>query len=1494
MALLLGIGALGALACSSAIAQSQSCATVASGGEQNSPIAAPACVVGELAPSKVLLLPITLPTDGSHASIGAFLEAEGELELCLLGADGARLQCRRGTGEVMLVDLVGTGTGGHSVHLRQDGSEATRFRLELGLAAPEADEAEPNDTLAQASPMRDGEASGRWLGDEYDYYSFQVTGAPRLWRFEAAGSGLSMLDYLDGSGRSVLQRSATNGEVSMTNLFLLPGRHYLAVRGADSDYSLRAIPLAEPGEDAEREFNDDTTRALALPRGAVRSGTLDAGDSDYYRFTLYAREYVRIEVEPNEGTGLNIYLDDLYSTRQDLPPGEPTVYQALLLPGDHYLRVQPSYDQTGDYRIGYVTLDPLALPADVEPNDEEYQAGPMPATGSIEGELSRNDNEDWYRLPPLKEPSTVTMETEGSPQLTFYRVEGERYEQVARVNGESDPTVELPAASDLRLQVYGEQPYRLAFDPVAFGLSAPAPVQLGVTVEADDVPLSAYWHEGQIIEGVVTVENDGPTPRQVELRTASSHYEWRPRLAQTRLLLEPGETRRVPLTVEVLPDARADISTRITVQARPSGANGTEDEGADLYFRADGPTGTLEFTAVCGAPPLRPTAVWPVPAELLGGLDLAAAGLGGTIADPAGSGAALALIDGMVAPSTGWQGVVGNSVTFRLAQPALPIAGLLLNPYSHGRPQEWLDEFEVQASDDGERFDTILEGRLRPEPVEQALLFDSPVTTSYLRLVALSNQSGYRGRITLGEFKAVAAEAEGFFGGLGADLAAPANGGYLVWTKPDRHPGPDVFSETSGGWGAYLDEGETAIEWAIGFHNDRAARVAALEWVPPKTVGGPPLESVEVAISLDSPVGPWTVLGTWDVARQSRFELEGAPWVRFVRISARGLPEKTGYSLPAAVKVFEAPTSGDYRTILGEWGQSQKTAVFEAQQGQSAQVALSENDDNDTVETAQLLVDGESVEGQVVIGEDVDWYRISVPEGENSFELTLSGEPVLGVEYDLLDDGGKPVLFDESGSSAQKTLTAFVQPGDYYLRLEEPPRSVVFAWDNSGSMGPYLDIIYQTVAGFVQDVQPGREVAQLLAFEEDPRGVFLLPDWSGDPLELMSALNDYDRSAGSSNAEASLLASTLALGEREGTRAIMFMTDAESPGLDLNARLWTELERVRPRIFTFETSSAGSTYTQDLMQSWADVAGGYYDYARGVGDFEAGFDRATCHLRRPARYSLLTDTEYREPPGPGLLSVVRAEGTAGNPPVEIILDLSGSMSRPLPSGPSRVAVAKKVLDDLVAHTLPAGTPFALRMFGHIRPNSCDTRLDLPLGPLDSAQVQRVVAAAQPQLLSGTPLADSLLEVPHDLGDRGDGATVILLTDGEESCGGDVEAAVTALRDSGFSVQLHIISFDVASDEAKAAFAQWARLGGGRFFDTSDEAALASALRDALQPAFEVLAPDGTVVAVGTVGGAGVSVPPGLYSISIAGETVIEDVRVRGDDERVLTLGGDGS
>jgi hypothetical protein len=292
---------------------------------------------------------------------------------------------------------------------------------------------------------------------------------------------------------------------------------------------------------------------------------------------------------------------------------------------------------------------------------------------------------------------------------------------------------------------------------------------------------------------------------------------------------------------------------------------------------------------------------------------------------------------------------------------------------------------------------------------------------------------------------------------------------------------------------------------------------------------------------------------------------------------------------------------------------------------------------------------------------------------------------------------------------------------------------------------------------------------------------------------------------------------------------------------------------------------------------------------------EVAFDRATTLMQRPAGYTLMVESEYRELPGPGRLSVVPgADGASGagaaTAAVELILDASGSMLQRM-EGERRINVAKEVLTGAVRELIPAGTPVALRVFGHREPDACRTDLEIPLAPLDADAAAATIDGIQAMNLARTPIADSLAAVEADLGGAPDGAVVVLVTDGEETCDGNPEAVITSLRDRGIQVSLNIVGFAIDDAELAAQFEAWAELGGGRYFAANDPGDLSDAIEVALRVSFTVYDQGGNEVAVGEVGGDPVELEQGVYRVVVntAEPRVFEPVEVPGESEVELEL-----
>ena len=262
-----------------------------------------------------------------------------------------------------------------------------------------------------------------------------------------------------------------------------------------------------------------------------------------------------------------------------------------------------------------------------------------------------------------------------------------------------------------------------------------------------------------------------------------------------------------------------------------------------------------------------------------------------------------------------------------------------------------------------------------------------------------------------------------------------------------------------------------------------------------------------------------------------------------------------------------------------------------------------------------------------------------------------------------------------------------------------------------------------------------------------------------------------------------------------------------------------------------------------------------------AGDFELQYwtQKGKVLATRPIRVS-------PAPTEPGQLRITAkpGRGFGKNSAVEVILDASGSMLK-RQGEKRRIEIAKETLLDLIGDTIPAGTSFALRVFGHKEADSCRTDLEIPLGPLQPGTVKSKISAINAMNLAKTPIAASLAKVGSDLSGVTGERVVILLTDGEETCDGDPALAIRVLRSEGSDVRVNIIGYSIDDAALRETFQSWAAIGGGQYLDAPGAEELARAMRRAFELPFGVYAGD-RLVASGITGDGDISLPAGDYQI----------------------------
>ncbi|OLF81218.1 hypothetical protein AWH62_00640 [Maricaulis sp. W15] len=233
---------------------------------------------------------------------------------------------------------------------------------------------------------------------------------------------------------------------------------------------------------------------------------------------------------------------------------------------------------------------------------------------------------------------------------------------------------------------------------------------------------------------------------------------------------------------------------------------------------------------------------------------------------------------------------------------------------------------------------------------------------------------------------------------------------------------------------------------------------------------------------------------------------------------------------------------------------------------------------------------------------------------------------------------------------------------------------------------------------------------------------------------------------------------------------------------------------------------------------------------------------------------------------PGQLLVEQTRAALGpDDAVGVILDASGSMLQRV-GEERRIAIARETLTSLVNDTIPAGTGFALRVFGHREADSCRTDLEMPLGPLDPAAATGVIRGVNAMNLARTPLGRSIEMTASDLANVAGTRILIVLTDGEETCDGDAAASIQGLRDRGWDIRVNIVGFAIDDTDLEAVFRAWAASGGGGYFSAADGTQLAAALTQAVTGAFELADPaTGEVITTGRPGEI-LTIPAGAYTI----------------------------
>ncbi|NQY98823.1 MAG: VWA domain-containing protein [Henriciella sp.] len=173
----------------------------------------------------------------------------------------------------------------------------------------------------------------------------------------------------------------------------------------------------------------------------------------------------------------------------------------------------------------------------------------------------------------------------------------------------------------------------------------------------------------------------------------------------------------------------------------------------------------------------------------------------------------------------------------------------------------------------------------------------------------------------------------------------------------------------------------------------------------------------------------------------------------------------------------------------------------------------------------------------------------------------------------------------------------------------------------------------------------------------------------------------------------------------------------------------------------------------------------------------------------------------------------------------LVLDASGSMWGQL-ENEHKIVTARSVISDMLDDWGDQGE-LGLMAYGHRREGDCsDIETLVPVGAANQTIIRSAVNDLNPK--GKTPITESLRQAASALGSTENPATVILVSDGLETCNADPCALAADLEASGADFTAHIIGFGL-KDEEFATLQCIATETGGQFLNASTAAELSAAM-----------------------------------------------------------------
>jgi Ca-activated chloride channel family protein len=190
-----------------------------------------------------------------------------------------------------------------------------------------------------------------------------------------------------------------------------------------------------------------------------------------------------------------------------------------------------------------------------------------------------------------------------------------------------------------------------------------------------------------------------------------------------------------------------------------------------------------------------------------------------------------------------------------------------------------------------------------------------------------------------------------------------------------------------------------------------------------------------------------------------------------------------------------------------------------------------------------------------------------------------------------------------------------------------------------------------------------------------------------------------------------------------------------------------------------------------------------------------------------------------------LVMTMPATGALAADRAIVVLDASGSMWAQIDEVP-RITIARETIKEVLAG-LPVGLDLGLIAYGHREKGSC-TDIETLVEPAAGSAAAIAAAIDRINPKGKTPLSAAVKRAAEELRYTEEKATVILVTDGIETCDADPCALASELESGGVGFTAHVVGFGLTDEEGRKV-ACLAENTGGMYVRAGNGDALAKAL-----------------------------------------------------------------